>query len=64
MSKKPNYAEDEISRIFNNADIVTDAIQKGINTALLLHKQLGKPICVWREGKIVWIPPEEIKIKN
>lgn len=54
-------AEDEISRVFNDDNAVRTAIQTGINAALLKHKKLGHPICVWREGKVVWIAPENIK---
>ena len=64
MSKKTNHAEDKISRIFNDESTVTNAIQAGINAALLKHKQLGQPICVWREGKVVWIAPENIKLEK
>jgi hypothetical protein len=28
------------------------------------HKRLGNPIVVWRDGKVVWIPPEEIQIPD
>ena len=55
--------DDKISKIFNDPDAVTLAIQAGINAELLKHKKLGYPICVWREGKVVWIAPEDIKIK-
>ena len=64
MNKNTNQTQDEISRIFNDADVVTKAIQAGINAALLKHKQLGNPICVWREGKVVWIAPENINAKK
>jgi hypothetical protein len=53
--------KDKISQLFNNHEIITAAIQKGINTALLRHKQLGMPVCVWRNGKVVWIAPKNIK---
>jgi len=26
------------------------------------HKRQGNPIAVWRNGKAVWIPPEEIVV--
>jgi hypothetical protein len=26
------------------------------------HKRLGNPIVVWRDGKALWIPAEEIQI--
>lgn len=60
MNKNTQRADDEISKIFNDADAVKAAIQTGINAALLRHKQLGKPICVWRNDKVVWISPENI----
>jgi hypothetical protein len=28
------------------------------------HKRLGNPIVVWRDGKVVWIPAEEIRIPD
>ena len=28
------------------------------------HKRLGNPIVVWRDGKVVWIPTEEIQIPD
>jgi hypothetical protein len=64
VNKKTNPVEDEISRVFNDGDAVTKAIQAGINAALLKHKQLGNPICVWRDDKVVWIAPENIKLSN
>lgn len=58
-----HQVEDEISRVFNNPDIITKAIQKAINAALLKHKQAGNPVCEWRNDKVVWIAPEEINVK-
>ena len=64
MDKKTNHlqTEDEISIILNDVSTVTKAIQTGINTALLRHKQSGNPICVWRDGKVIWIAPDKINI--
>jgi hypothetical protein len=28
------------------------------------HKRLGNPIVVWRAGKVVWIPADEIEIPD
>ncbi len=28
------------------------------------HKRLGNPIVVWRDGKVVWVPAEEIAIPD
>ena len=37
-------------------------LQKSVREAQLLHKQTGHPIVVWKDGKVVEIPPEEIVI--
>lgn len=52
--------EDRIRKILNDPERVTQILQEGIRSALLKHKQVGNPICEWRDGKVVWIPPEEI----
>jgi len=43
-------------------DWVTAAIQRGARQALIKHKAMGVPIAIWREGKVVLVPPEEIEI--
>lgn len=44
--------------------IVEDAGKKAARAARLLHKQTGHPIVVWKDGKVVEIPPEEIVIED
>ncbi|MFI4937188.1 MAG: hypothetical protein ACHQJ6_01600 [Candidatus Berkiellales bacterium] len=52
----------DIPKIFQNQDLVVQAIQKGIRTALLKHKQAGNPVCEWKDGKVVWVSPEKIPV--
>ena len=47
-----------------NNDWVTAAIQRGARQALIKHKAMGVPIAIWREGKVVLVPPEEIEIPD
>ena len=42
--------------------IVVEAGRRAVRDAILLHKQTGHPIVVWKDGKVVEIPPEEIVI--
>jgi hypothetical protein len=37
---------------------LTEAVQEAVRT----HKLLGQSIVVWRDGKVVIIPPEEIEL--
>jgi hypothetical protein len=36
------------------------AMGLAIRDALLQHHRAGNPIAVWRDGQVVWIPPEDI----
>lgn len=56
----PNKNDDEISEVLNDPVKLTLIIQEGIQAALLKHKLAGNAICESRNGKVVWIPPEEI----
>ncbi|MBX3710040.1 MAG: hypothetical protein KIT56_08250 [Gammaproteobacteria bacterium] len=56
--------EDKISQIMNNAEKVREIIQSGINAALLKHKQVGNPICEWKNDRVVWIEPENIPVEK
>ena len=38
------------------------ALRRAVREALLRHKKLGNSIAVWREGKVVVLPPEEIQV--
>ncbi len=40
------------------------ALTRGVNEALLQHKQAGRPIAVWQDGKTVLVPPEEIEVPD
>jgi len=41
---------------------VERALQRAVRHALLMHKRIGNPIAIWRDGRVVIIPPEEIDI--
>lgn len=56
--------EDNISKILNDSNKIREIIQSGINNALLRHKQAGNPVCGWKNGKVYWIEPENIPVKN
>jgi hypothetical protein len=36
------------------------ALKEAVADAIAEHKRMGRPIMVWRDGKVVKIPPEEI----
>jgi hypothetical protein len=40
------------------------ALRRGVRNALLRHKRAGNPVAVWRDGRVVWVPPEEIPVES
>jgi hypothetical protein len=40
------------------------AMAEGVRRALIVHKALGEPIWVMRDGELVKIPAEEIKVSS
>jgi hypothetical protein len=38
----------------------TRAIRRAVREAVLEHALLGHSVSVWRDGKVVWLSPEEI----
>ncbi len=61
MKKK---SEKSIDEIFRDGSLIDKALKKAVQETLALHKQTGNPIVVWRDGKIVWLKPEEIPVQT
>ena len=61
MKKK---SEKSIDDIFKEGTPIDNALKKAVQEALVRHKQAGNPIVVWRDGKIVWLKPEEIPVQT
>ena len=59
-----NLRSQKIADILNDSEKMIKIIQSGVNQALLQHKRMGNPICIWQNGKVVWIPPEKISVQN
>ena len=38
------------------------ALKEAVAEAIAEHKRMGRSIAVWRDGKVVTIPPEEIVV--
>lgn len=52
----------EFDPVFDDDHVIAEAGTRGVRRALLEHKRSGLPIVVMQNGKIVWIPPEEIRV--
>lgn len=54
----------DIDQIFVEGKEIDNALQKAVQQALLEHKKAGNPVASWHDGKIVWIQPEDILVKE
>jgi hypothetical protein len=61
MLHKPTK-EIDVGQALSDVNRVTEAVREAGRDARLRHKQLGVPIVVWQDGRIVEIPPEEIVV--
>jgi len=46
------------------AEAVQAVLHKAVQHAIWTHKRLGNPIAVWKDGRVVIIPPEEIVLSS
>ena len=64
--KRPMKAEatKDLSRIFvEEGHVIDEALKKGVREALLRHKREGLPVVIYRDGKAVWIMPDELGVE-
>lgn len=58
MNTKPTK---DINRIFaEEGHLIDEAIKEGVRQALVRHMREGQPVVIFRDGKIEWVPAEEL----
>ena len=53
-----DFSNDELRR---RIDI---GVRRGVAKALAEHKNAGNSIAIWKDGKVVMVPPENIRVEN
>jgi hypothetical protein len=56
------HPADRIGRAFAEGTPIDEALTRGIRQAMAVHKRLGQSVVVWRDGKVVTLPAEEIPV--
>ena len=58
MKTKPRK---DISRIFvEDRRLIDEALKQGVRDAMLRHKVAGLPVVIYRDGKTVWVMPQDL----
>ncbi len=56
--------EPTIDELFEDGRLIDEALRLAARDARRLHKALGSPMATWLDGRVVWIPPEEIDVDD
>lgn len=52
------------SQLVDDLGIALRALRLAARDTLIEHKRDGDPIVVWQDGRVVWIPADEIVIPD
>ena len=56
--------DDRIHATLKEGSAIDRAVWRAIREAVLSHKRAGLPVASWRDGKVVWIPADQIEIPD
>lgn len=48
------------AHVASAVDAMTAAMRSGVRESLWMHKRLGHPVAIWDDGRVRWIPAEDI----
>lgn len=57
----PLRSNKDISALMEEGTQVDAALRRAAREALAAHVRAGLPVVEWRDGKCVWVPPDEIQ---
>jgi len=52
------------SEFLAETEAVEVAVQQAVEEALRAHKRAGNPVAGWKDGRVVWVPAEEIQFDD
>ncbi len=58
MASEPDR---DISEVLADPYVLVEAATEAAREAIQRHKQLGLPLAVWRNGRVVWLTAEELE---
>ena len=51
----------DLDAILRESVLVERALRKAARQAIEEHRKDGRPLAMWRDGKVVWVPAEELQ---
>ena len=56
--------EPTLDELFEDGHVIDNALREAARDARRLHKALGNPMTTWKDGQVVWVQPEDIKVDD
>ena len=56
--------EPTLGELFEDGRAIDDALREAARDARRFHKALGNPMATWRDGEVVWVQPEGIRVDD
>ena len=50
----------DIGKLFRDGTAIDQALKRAALEAKREHQRLGMPAAAWRDGRVVWVPVEEL----
>ena len=63
MTERPSVSRSLGERL-GDVTQIQDALTRAVRDAMLRHKQAGNPVAEWRDGRVVWVAPEDIPVEQ
>jgi len=57
---KTDTQKDTNRILVEDGRLIDRALEEGVREAMLCHKKDGLPVVIERDGKIVWVKPEDL----
>jgi hypothetical protein len=54
----------DIDQVFAQGTPIDEALNDAVRDAVRQHKRMDLPLAVWRDGKTVWLLPEDLTTEN
>jgi hypothetical protein len=63
-AKRKVDVNERVERAFELGTPIDEAVDEACLEAIRLHQQAGRPMVVWRDGKTVLVPAEQVEAER
>jgi hypothetical protein len=57
-------ARADLDRVLADPRLIEAALRRAVRAALERHKRAGNPVATWKDGRVVWIAPEDLDLAD